>query len=131
MTDALSTAKAAVRELQMVTNNWRTRRFAAVKARVAVLSVLCAVGVLTTPAQALQYNQGRYGITLEGFGNLAGGYASGDEEIDDDIAGFSFGELRLLALADTGHNLVIGPRVTYPASPAVKPTTRRALANAV
>ncbi|MBA2491471.1 MAG: hypothetical protein H0V34_07100 [Gammaproteobacteria bacterium] len=75
--------------------------------------VVVVAGLLTTPAQALQYNQGRYGVTLEGFGNLAGGYASGDEEIDDDIAGFGFGELRLLALADTGHDLVIGPRVTY------------------
>lgn len=34
-------------------------------------------------------------------------------DVDDDISGFGFGELRLLVLADTGNNLAIGPRVTY------------------
>jgi hypothetical protein len=111
--------------------NRASRQYAATEPHAAFAAALAVLGLAAQPAHALQYSQGRYSATLEGFGNLAGGYASGDKGLDDDVAGFGFGELRLLVLAGTGFDLAMGPRVTYRGFRAAKPMIRRCSANAV
>lgn len=43
------------------------------EAQGAILLALVFVSLGVATAHALQYSQGRYGVTLEGFGNAAGG----------------------------------------------------------
>jgi hypothetical protein len=71
--------------------------------RLFVLALSTAL--LPFAASAQQWQQGRHAASFEGFVNLSTGH-------DDGAEGNGFGELRAFLTTDTGHNLLLGPRVT-------------------